>query len=80
MLRNESGQVTGVSVEEHFGKSDHDCITFKVGLNSDKSGPCDMLASSMWDSSKGQAIKVQDWRVPVRRKNKDDNLGKTKRL
>lgn len=38
-LGNMPRQLTGVSVEGHFGDSDHNSIIFKIVLNRDKFGP-----------------------------------------
>lgn len=36
----ETSQVTGGSVQEHFGNSYHGSIILNVIINKDKSGPC----------------------------------------
>lgn len=39
VLGNKPGLLTGVSVEEYFGNSDHNSITFKLVRSKDKLGP-----------------------------------------
>ena len=39
LLGSKEGQVTEVLVRDHFGTSDHNSISFKIGMENDRSGP-----------------------------------------